>query len=272
MIIETAQLLSCAIRALYGEQPLTVAMKKAAAGTKQVMQVETKLQRRKRKFDKIGLYGISHFNHPMAKWARTSETNFLWLLLHGFAIANEYHARYGISKKKVHACFPTLVVVLNFWSERLKGSRRWPERGLTVPPECMPDQYKWAGEGTKTLEDVVESYRRYYLGEKTGFAKWNHSEAPAWWVEARAASAASAAEGGEDEEQEGNEEGGGEGTEDGGEEEGTEDGGEEGGEEGEEDSQVNASESTVDTQEFSSSGSSLDDDEEEIGSVAASSK
>jgi hypothetical protein len=38
----------------------------------------------------------------------------------------------------------------------------------------MPDEYK--------TDDAVESYRRFYIGEKAGFAQWNKTtEAPSWW-------------------------------------------------------------------------------------------
>jgi hypothetical protein len=38
----------------------------------------------------------------------------------------------------------------------------------------MPDEYK--------SDNVVESYRRFYIGEKAGFARWNKTRsAPQWW-------------------------------------------------------------------------------------------
>jgi hypothetical protein len=38
----------------------------------------------------------------------------------------------------------------------------------------MPDEFK--------VEDVVESYRRYYMGEKKRFATWKFSDTPKWFV------------------------------------------------------------------------------------------
>ena len=44
--------------------------------------------------------------------------------------------------------------------------------GLTSFKLAMPDQYK--------CNDPVKSYRDYYIGEKSRFAKWK-TEPPAWW-------------------------------------------------------------------------------------------
>ena len=46
---------------------------------------------------------------------------------------------------------------------------------FTTPPLCMPEEYK--------LDDYVESYKNYYIGEKMYFAKYNYSETPHWLKE-----------------------------------------------------------------------------------------
>jgi hypothetical protein len=38
----------------------------------------------------------------------------------------------------------------------------------------MPEEYK--------VDDVVESYRKYYCGEKRYFAKWKNREIPEWFM------------------------------------------------------------------------------------------
>ena len=43
-------------------------------------------------------------NHPCTIWANESEENARWLLVHGFALCQEYAARY----EKTHTCFHTL--------------------------------------------------------------------------------------------------------------------------------------------------------------------
>jgi hypothetical protein len=37
----------------------------------------------------------------------------------------------------------------------------------------MPDEYK--------VKSVVESYRNYYMGAKSGFAVWKNREKPSWF-------------------------------------------------------------------------------------------
>ena len=45
--------------------------------------------------------------------------------------------------------------------------------GFTEPAKAMPDEYK--------VESVVESYRNYYMGAKSGFAVWKNREKPFWF-------------------------------------------------------------------------------------------
>ncbi len=40
------------------------------------------------------------------------------------------------------------------------------DKGFTEPPKAMPDEYK--------VKSVVESYRNYYMGAKSGFAVWKN--------------------------------------------------------------------------------------------------
>lgn len=68
MVLETAQLLSCAVR--YFDVPLPA-----------------------------DVYRETHKNHPCSVWARKSKANFNWLRELGLAIAGEYTFRYG----RVHA-------------------------------------------------------------------------------------------------------------------------------------------------------------------------
>lgn len=67
MILESAQLMSTAIREHGGEAP----------------------------------YKTTHKNHPSAIWARKTRANYIWLLEHFEALCDEYTERYG----KVHKSF-----------------------------------------------------------------------------------------------------------------------------------------------------------------------
>ncbi len=39
----------------------------------------------------------------------------------------------------------------------------------------MPEEYI-------IFEDAVQSYRNYYIGEKSSFAKWTKREIPDWYI------------------------------------------------------------------------------------------
>ncbi len=38
----------------------------------------------------------------------------------------------------------------------------------------MPDEYK-------VTNDPISAYRKYYIGERNGFAKWTKREVPEWF-------------------------------------------------------------------------------------------
>jgi hypothetical protein len=46
--------------------------------------------------------------------------------------------------------------------------------GVTKQPQAMPDEYK-------VKNDVIQSYRNYYVGAKKSFATWKNRETPYWY-------------------------------------------------------------------------------------------
>ncbi len=106
-------------------------------------------------------YRSTHKNHPCTLWAGESRDNWIWLITHGLALCGEYTKRYG----KVHKS----VTVIDHCA-RLNMSFDKTEQ--TPFRLAMPPQYK------QTCP--VKSYRSYYKGEKSRFAKWKMGE-PTWW-------------------------------------------------------------------------------------------
>ena len=45
---------------------------------------------------------------------------------------------------------------------------------LCDPTPAMPAQYK--------VDDVIQSYRNYYIGDKKSFAVWKKRDTPSWFV------------------------------------------------------------------------------------------
>lgn len=151
MILETCQLLSTAHRVLDGE--LTIGKSKTGRKAKRWVLHDAREE---------VLYKATHVNHPCAVWCRESLENYNWLVEHMIALCKEYHHRYG----KVHKCFGELSFMLASPPHNLT------EFDWTEPPLAMPDEYK--------TDDVVESYRNYYNGAKSGMFKWTNRETPTW--------------------------------------------------------------------------------------------
>jgi len=114
--------------------------------------------------NKKRLYKMAHKNHPCSKWVCHSYQNYKWLYEHMIALMKEYTHRYG----KNHAT-ERLIEPLGNFPKAFKNSFKT----FTDPPQCMPDYCK--------QKDTVLAYQNYYITEKSGFAKWNHSEIPKWW-------------------------------------------------------------------------------------------
>lgn len=109
-------------------------------------------------------YRPTHARHPCVLWAGESYTNLRWLLRLGKALNGEYRYRYGTERN--HASYDVL--------EQLRGME-FEEKGLTGFPQAMPKEYRVPG-------DPVLAYRRYYVGEKLGFARWTRRRRPPWTV------------------------------------------------------------------------------------------
>jgi len=109
-------------------------------------------------------YRLSHKNHPCSIWARQNLSNYLWLCELGLELCKEYTHRY----EKRHKSQDVIE-----WC--LLNHPNIPDEDFTEPPKAMPDEYK--------TEDVVESYRKYYLNDKKYFSKWKKRDVPYWFCE-----------------------------------------------------------------------------------------
>jgi len=107
-------------------------------------------------------YKLSHKNHPCAIWARESLPNYLYLCDLGLELCKEYTYRYGKRHKSQDVIEWCLINKPNI-----------PDTTFTTPARAMPDDYK--------VDNVVESYRRYYMGEKSNIAVWKNRETPEWY-------------------------------------------------------------------------------------------
>jgi len=89
-------------------------------------------------------------NHPCTIWANRYVNNWQWLIAHGFALCEEYAARYG----KVHTCFNTLLVAREIFPTADPQGRSGKE---TTPfARAMPDEFKY-----DTSIDTFTAYKMY---------------------------------------------------------------------------------------------------------------
>lgn len=155
MILECAQLLSTAHRVLDGRRRRVV----SATNRNAVRYVlDSPLM------DET-LYTATHINHPCAVWVRESNENYYWVYELMIELNAEYVRRYN--KSSPHLTILKLKEMLKHPPVRI------PHIGFTKPPKCMPEEFQ--------VNDVVQSYRNYYIGAKADMAKWTLSATPYWF-------------------------------------------------------------------------------------------
>lgn len=147
MVRETAQLLSTAHRVLDGFPFLD--------GKKTRLKLPGEL-------DTL-IPQATHQFHPCAVWVRQSHMHYNWLAGYFNELLAEYTRRY----KKNH-------FYQQFAIHLQDQPRNIPSGCFLHPPQCMPDEFK-------VSYNTISSHRRYYIGAKARFAKWNHSSVPYWW-------------------------------------------------------------------------------------------
>lgn len=105
-------------------------------------------------------YKKTHFNHPTSKWVRQTRNNYMYAVEMGLSLCKEYTNRY----KKIHKTQmrlewlrdnipPFLDVKIDAYLATINIPRN-----CSPVPLAMPDEYK--------SQDLIQSYRLYYLGEK----------------------------------------------------------------------------------------------------------
>ena len=109
------------------------------------------------------IYKPTHRNHPAVVWASMYGGNYAWLYKLGMALLDEYTYRYG----RIHACLPVLRT-LELLPPALLATADVYCDGYSI----MDDQYK--------KQDVINSYRNYYLKAKEHILIYTRRTPPAW--------------------------------------------------------------------------------------------
>ena len=117
------------------------------------------------------LYKISHKNHPVTLWMRTSLENYMWTLNLVDAMHDEWKFRYNHPAEKMHKSY----IVAQKLREHAPHADKFPSMGLTRFALAMPVECK--------REDPIESYRVYYqTQEKQRIASWKKRGKPEWYT------------------------------------------------------------------------------------------
>lgn len=154
MILEYSQLLSTAHRVLDGKE--SVVKSDSGRNVKRWILEDDR---------DSNLYSATHINHPSAIWARATDSNYQWLWSLLVELCAEYTHRY----EKVHKCESSgLVYHLSESPKNIIAGE------FTEPTPAMPDDIKIAG-------DSIESYRNYYVRNKSHLAKWKNRDVPLWY-------------------------------------------------------------------------------------------
>ena len=101
------------------------------------------------------LYKACHTGHPSTVWVMSNYFHYSWLYDHMIALNAEFKIRYNHTKDHMTI-------------QKLKEVLRTPPKNIPVndittdPTPAMPDE-------CKILNDVVGSYRKYYIMKKKEF-------------------------------------------------------------------------------------------------------
>lgn len=148
--------------------------------------------------DGLKLYKSTHVNHPCSRWLVEKDENFVWLYFLWLGLIEEYHARFKSREEhtlkisKFHDLFTNVARTIMEsrimkempWDDAqefdldavefmVKGQQNWIHQYTTPFALAMPEEFK--------CDDAVESYRRYYIGAKQGFAEWRNGT-PEWFI------------------------------------------------------------------------------------------
>jgi hypothetical protein len=121
--------------------------------------------------DDSQVYKLSHENHPVSVWMRTSYANYCWALDMVDAMHAEWKYRYGHPAETQHKSY----VVCQWLRQNPPPIAAFSQTGLTPFAQAMPEEYK-------TQDDAVKAYREYYQSpQKKRIATWTKRNMPPWY-------------------------------------------------------------------------------------------
>ena len=117
-------------------------------------------------------YRKTHFNHPIAIWARASKKNFDWLFDHAIALCDEYTFRYG----KFHKSASILM-----WVNKNRHELKFDAIEQTEFAVAISQEQRCRMHPNFENLSVVHKYREYYNYDKASFCKWTKRKPQEWF-------------------------------------------------------------------------------------------
>lgn len=154
MIVEYAQILSTAHRVLDGaEHTVLVNRRRIKRWKLSNKELDEKL------------YLATHVNHPSVLWARENYIQYKFL----YDLFIELSAVYRRAKNKDHGSYIALHEQLENIPKNINIRGVFKE-----PPLCMPEDCR--------IGSAIDSYREFYIKEKSRFATWKDRAIPYWYT------------------------------------------------------------------------------------------
>ena len=115
--------------------------------------------------EKHDLYKPVHQKHPCTLWAMETQWNYSFAFGLYRCMLNEYENRYH----KKHGASKHFIPLM-------KGFYLMPKGAMTKHPQCFSGH-----DDLKTDEFYpIEAYRKFYIVDKSKFARYKYTEKPKW--------------------------------------------------------------------------------------------
>ena len=113
---------------------------------------------------------LTHARHPCTRWVSENVSNYGWTLTLGESLLTQYTVRYN----KKHSTYYVFEWLRENYPPGIADGY------ITNHPVCMNDEYKvYDSYGNIS---AVDSYKQYYILDKSRFAKWEpHARTPTWY-------------------------------------------------------------------------------------------
>lgn len=136
----------------------------------QMMSTAIRLVLKHKYYDSDKIFKITHVNHPVSVWLRSSNGNWNWTMQLAQELHKEWKYRYGHSQDRIHKSYAKIIYIKKLVR---KYDITFGPSTITPFVQAMPNEYKG--------DDAVKAYREYYMYDKRNIASWKNREPAYWW-------------------------------------------------------------------------------------------